>query len=172
VADLELKEKGTTMRVLVPLQGSSTEQQLAGLCEEFVGMPQPTVVLVHVLTPTESIHPASGQRADAYLAAVGRAIGANGVEVLHCLRVGDPTEEIVALGRLMEAELIVMHAGPRGARGRRHISEEVLERADRPVITIGDRGVGGGHGIYARIALGAATRHLQTAQPAERAGSV
>lgn len=128
------------MRILLPLDGPINPH----LRQFFAQMPNAssaTVAVLHVLARSPADEPAAALVARAFLDDAARALRSAGVTAVECIRHGDAVEEIITLGRQLDADLIVMYARAAGRFARPKpgdVTERVLNAADRPAIAVND----------------------------------
>jgi nucleotide-binding universal stress UspA family protein len=138
-------------RAVVPLDGSLTAEAIVPFILEIAGPLDMEVVLVRVVVPIAPVvveasrhvllEDADQRRADAaaYLKKVAAPLVAKGVRVSTEVRYGRAVEEIVAVARDVNADLVAMTTHGRGALGRLlfgSVAEAVLREADIPVFML------------------------------------
>jgi nucleotide-binding universal stress UspA family protein len=138
-------------RVLVALDGSPSSEAVLRFLLEIAGPLDMTVLLLRVLEPIVptvieasrhvEVEDVEGRRRDAeeYMAPIGAALRAQGVETAWEVRRGRPAEEILAAARERGADLIAMATHGRTGLGRLlfgSVAEAVLRHASVPVFMI------------------------------------
>lgn len=136
-------------RILIATDGSPHAKEACAFGLEFAEHEGAEVVLVHVLSaldPVEQVeghlgvpHRIAAPDADAALRDTAAAAEARGVSVRVELLVGLPEDEVVALAKEVDADLIVV--GSRGLGTLKgallgSVSRGVLANADRPVLVV------------------------------------
>jgi nucleotide-binding universal stress UspA family protein len=135
-------------RALVPLDGSPVAETILPFILEIAGPLDMEVVLLRVVQPLPPIV-VEGSRhvvaeavearqidAEEYLAALAAELRDKAVRVQIRVRRGMPSEEILAGGREVGADLIAMTTHGRSGLGRLlfgSVAEEVLRQSDIPV---------------------------------------
>ena len=138
-------------RVLVALDGSPSAEAVLRFLLEIAGPLDMTVVLLWVLEPVPPVvlegtrhmvlDDIEGRRSDAeeYLASVAAALRAKGVDVSWQVRLGRPSDEILAAARESSTHLIAMATHGRTGLNRLlfgSVAEAVLRQAPVPVFMI------------------------------------
>jgi nucleotide-binding universal stress UspA family protein len=138
-------------RVLVALDGSPSAEAVLRFLLDIAGPLDMTVLLLRVLEPIPptvieasrhvEVEDVEGRRrdAEAYLAPIGAALRAKGVEATWEVRRGRPAEEILAAARERGADMIAMATHGRTGLGRLlfgSVAEAVLRHAPVPVFMI------------------------------------
>jgi nucleotide-binding universal stress UspA family protein len=141
------------MRILLPLNGAMNPQ-VRGFFSQMANASEVTVVVAHVLAlPAAPGLPAT-TAANALLAGAAQDLRSLGPSVVQSLAHGDAADEIIALGRQFDVDLIVMYARARGVtQSHARVTERVLNRAGRPVIAINDYVGWSAKGLFGRVRL-------------------
>ncbi|MBI5284174.1 MAG: universal stress protein [Chloroflexi bacterium] len=129
------------MKILVPLDCASHGQAVVQFCSSMPNVLDSIIILTHVAPLPGSVDRGGVERAEHYVSEIARPLRAAGAHVLYMLRRGDPATEIVALARMLEADLIVMLARRKQRHGDRQLGgviEAVVLHAEQPVVTIND----------------------------------
>ena len=127
------------MKILVPLARGSNEQAVMQFCLSMPNLRNCIIILTHVAPLPELVAPGGVERAERYLVKVSKLLRSAGAQVLHMVRRGDPAAEIVALARLLDADLIVMLARRKQRQDGRLLGgviEAVVPYAEQPVVTV------------------------------------
>jgi nucleotide-binding universal stress UspA family protein len=132
-------------RALIPLDGSAVAESIVPFILEIAGPLDMEVTLVRVLVPTPLavegavvFDDVEKLRADAeaYLAGVAAELRGKGVRVTTTVRQGEPVDQILAVARDADADLIAMTTHGRSGLSRLlfgSIAAAVLVRAEVPV---------------------------------------
>jgi nucleotide-binding universal stress UspA family protein len=135
-------------RALVPLDGSALAEAIIPFMLDIAGPLDLEVVLLRVIVPVPPevvegarhvvVEDVEQRMAEAreYLAPLAAELAARGVRVRCEVRHGDPTSEIVAVARDVDADLITMTTHGRSGLGRLlfgSVAEAVLRQAELPV---------------------------------------
>ncbi len=131
-------------KVLVPLDGSRTSEEVLPLVVKLLKSAEGTLVLLHAVTPSEYFSVTASQyvaqerrRSAAYLGELAERIGHNGVGVQERIVTGEASREIVAEARRARVDLIAMSS--HGRSGIREwafgsVAERVLRTTNVPVL--------------------------------------
>jgi nucleotide-binding universal stress UspA family protein/predicted transcriptional regulator len=133
----------------VPLDGSALAERALAAAQS-IAREGATIALIQVVNPDEPPSAADAKLPDGgaankvasintYLDQVQRNLGASSVNVRTTIRRGLPAEEILAVTRELDADLIVMATRGRGAAARwwlGSVAEWVVRHAERPVLLV------------------------------------
>ena len=138
-------------RVLVALDRSAACESVLRFLLEIAGPLDMSIMLLHVLEPIapqvldanpkvilEDVE-ARTKDAEEYLAPIGAALRAQGVDTSWAIRRGRPADEILAAAKESDAELIAMATHGRTGIGRLlfgSVAETVLRHAPVPIFMI------------------------------------
>lgn len=136
-------------RILVPIDFSDCSLEALEYAAVVAGQAKASIDLVHILEPVSygldftlshaDERRQKRERLSNNLEALSAALSAAGLTVKSHLQGGLPADAILADMRALQSDLVVM--GTHGRRGLSHVmagsvTEAVLRRADRPVLTV------------------------------------
>ena len=131
-------------KVLVPLDGSRTSEEVLGPVVKLLKRSEGSLILLHAVTPSEYFSVTASQyvqqerrRSAAYLQELAERIGGNGMGIQERIVSGEASREIVAEARRSHADLIAMSS--HGRSGIREwafgsVAERVLRTTNTPVL--------------------------------------
>ena len=135
-------------RILVPLDGTPESFAILVEVKRLALRTGAEVVLLHVTERAFAALPGGGTRAavaipqdpKSQLLDVADRLGESGLIYWQVIAEGDPAEEILIYARNLDADLIAMSTHARSGRERAmfgSVAQEILSRADRPVLLQG-----------------------------------